>query len=99
MVKTSFRFYLFSSLIVLNTLNFVGETFYMSFKGFLIVRSFIIITSAIIFSLTIVFMMRASLENLIEVKPRVRLITWLEYFVVSLGTVIIIILFIQNAIL
>lgn len=99
MVKTSFRFYLFSSLIVLNLLNFIGETFYMSFKGFLIVRSFIIITSAIIFSLTIVFMMRASLENLSEVQPKVRLITRLEYFIVFLGTITIIGLFIQNAIL
>lgn len=98
MVSSSFRFYFFSLLIILNVFTCVGETVLMDFEIFLILRSFIIIASAIIFKITIVFMIRASLENLEEVKTTVRIIKLLEYGIVVLGSGVLIYLFIKNAI-
>lgn len=94
MLRTSFRFYLFSILIVLNTCNFIGDFIFMDFSIFVIMRSSIIILAVTIFQVTIIFMIRTSSENLDHNKS-IRSIICVEYVMAFLSTGFFIYLFID----
>lgn len=97
MMRSSFRFYLFTLLIALNLVNFIGDFIFMNFSTFLIMRSCIIVVSATIFQITIIFMIWTSSENLSH-RWGVRTLIIIVDVLFVISTVFFIFLLIKNSI-
>ena len=101
MLKTSARFYLFTFLLLLNLLNFIGEFFFHPFDRFLRIRAFIIVSSIMIFQITIIYMVRQSSKNLSEASQKNKMVKYVinsQIAIVAVCTIYVIYLFIDNLI-